>query len=40
MNDNVNIFGSEISSFRNGATNYTCSYNSVGNLFFKSTGSS
>ena len=31
----LNKFGGEISSFRNGTLNYEFSFNSVGNLFFK-----
>jgi len=31
----LNKFGDEINSFRNGTLLYTYSYNSVGNLFFK-----
>lgn len=32
----INKFGEEVQKFRNGVLNYTYSFNSVGNLFFKS----
>jgi len=35
---NLNKFGSDISSFRNGSFSYTASYNSLGNLYFKKEG--
>ncbi len=33
----LNKFGYEINSFRNGTLDYEFSFNSVGNLFFKKT---
>jgi len=32
----INKFGEEVQKFRNGVLNYTYSFNSAGNLFFKS----